>query len=103
MKFIVDAQLPFGLCRWLKVRGSEAHYGPDLFSGDEDDAVIARYAAEHQLIVVSKDRDLSISSRVTATEFCGCAAVTSLTPVSTSGSTRVGRSLRRNSTLASAL
>jgi predicted nuclease of predicted toxin-antitoxin system len=41
----------------LKERGSEAHYGPDLFSGDEDDAVIARYAAEHQLIVVSKDRD----------------------------------------------
>jgi predicted nuclease of predicted toxin-antitoxin system len=57
MKFLVDAQLPSGLCNWLEERAHEAAYVASVLSGDRSDDDIARFAAEHDLIVVTKDHD----------------------------------------------
>ena len=57
MKFLVDAQLPVGLCRWLEEHGHEANYAPRLLGGDRSDQDVARLAAEQGMIVVTKDRD----------------------------------------------
>lgn len=57
MKFIVDAQLPAGLCVWLQNQGHEALYSPDILGGGEGDHAIAQYAADNKLVVVTKDRD----------------------------------------------
>lgn len=57
MRFLVDAQLPGRLCDWLIDRGHEAVYVPIVMPGMAADAEIARYATQHQLILVSKDED----------------------------------------------
>jgi predicted nuclease of predicted toxin-antitoxin system len=57
MKFLVDAQLPPGLCDWLKERGHAAIHVREL--GDEvlTDIRIASILEEEQAILVSKDED----------------------------------------------
>jgi predicted nuclease of predicted toxin-antitoxin system len=57
MKFLVDAQLPPGLCRWLKARGHEAEHVFDLGLGAATDAAIAGRAAANGAALVSKDQD----------------------------------------------
>jgi predicted nuclease of predicted toxin-antitoxin system len=46
MRFLVDAQLPPGLCRWLRERGHEAEHVFDVGLGGVPDAEIARRAAD---------------------------------------------------------
>ncbi len=57
MRFLVDAQLPPGLCRWLVARGHEADHVNDLELGSAADTRIADYAVANDLILVSKDDD----------------------------------------------
>jgi predicted nuclease of predicted toxin-antitoxin system len=57
MKFLVDAQLPSALCKWIEGRGHQAVYAPDVLPGDTPDSAIAAYAAANQLIVITKDED----------------------------------------------
>ena len=58
MKYLVDAQLPPLLCKILASRGLEALHVDDIPNGDEVlDPEIARYADQHELIVISKDID----------------------------------------------
>jgi predicted nuclease of predicted toxin-antitoxin system len=58
VKFIVDAQLPPGLARYLadrfRVRASHVR---DLGLRDADDLTIFQYAKKMSLIVVTKDSD----------------------------------------------
>ena len=57
MKFLVDAQLPPGLCRWLDARGHEAEHVIDVGMGTATDAEVAARAEETDAILVSKDED----------------------------------------------
>ena len=41
MKFLIDAQLPPALCRWLETRGHEAEHVFELGMGTATDAEIA--------------------------------------------------------------
>ena len=54
MKFLIDAQLPPGLCSWLQARGHEAgHVG----AGAVPDEEIASRAEAAGAILISKDGD----------------------------------------------
>lgn len=56
MNFLVDAQLPPGLCRWLVARG---HAAVHVTQRDDalTDAEIAEWAETEGLVLVSKDED----------------------------------------------
>lgn len=57
MKFIVDAQLPPGLCIWLATRGHDATHVFDLGLGGATDVAIAERAITDDAFIVSKDED----------------------------------------------
>ena len=57
MKFLVDAQLPPGLCRWLEARGHSAVHVIEAMAGETPDREIAAYAIAKELILISKDDD----------------------------------------------
>ena len=63
MKFIVDAQLPFKLKKWLNEQGHDAIHTDDLPTKHlTPDSEIIKIAEKEDRIVVSKDSDfLSIS------------------------------------------
>ncbi|WP_076069932.1 DUF5615 family PIN-like protein [Sphingomonas montana] len=60
MRFLVDAQLPPGLCRWLAGRGHDAVHVSDVGLLAAADGVIADYAVAEDRIIVSKDEDFVI-------------------------------------------
>jgi predicted nuclease of predicted toxin-antitoxin system len=57
MKFLIDAQLPPGLCHWFEARGFEAVHVTDVGLSAANDLAIASYAEMQDLILVSKDDD----------------------------------------------
>lgn len=58
MRFLVDAQLPRRVTRWLTEKGHEARHTLDLPLGNRTpDADIIAFAAREQYIVVTKDED----------------------------------------------
>ena len=57
MKFIVDAQLPPGLCVWLAERWHIAQHVYDLGLGGSADVVIAERAVADDAIIITKDED----------------------------------------------
>lgn len=58
MKFLVDAQLPLRLGRWLKERGHDALHTLELPLGNRTpDTGIVALAAHENRIVVTKDSD----------------------------------------------
>ena len=57
MKFLVDAQLPPALCRWLATRGHEAVHVSEIGLLAAADAVIAERAIADDRILISKDED----------------------------------------------
>lgn len=56
MNFLVDAQLPPRLCRWLEARGHEAAHVSER-EGPLTDEAVAAWAEGEGLILVSKDDD----------------------------------------------
>ena len=57
MRFLVDAQLPPGLCGWLRERGHEAvHVFEIELLAASDEAIAARAEADGA-VLVSKDED----------------------------------------------
>jgi predicted nuclease of predicted toxin-antitoxin system len=62
MKFLVDAQLPPGLCRWLQARGHEAEHVFGLDMHEASDAAVAAIAAETGAALISKDEDFVVLS-----------------------------------------
>ncbi|TMJ17411.1 MAG: hypothetical protein E6G92_13905 [Alphaproteobacteria bacterium] len=57
MKFLVDAQLPPGLCDWLREKGHEAIHVRDLGEQVFTDIRIAQILEAEQSILLSKDED----------------------------------------------
>lgn len=60
MKFLVDAQLPPALARWLTEAGHEAQAVRDIELRDADDGAIWRHAEAHGCVIVTKDEDFAL-------------------------------------------
>ncbi len=67
MRFIVDAQLPPALARWLAQRGHEAEHVADRQLASASDAVIWEYALQVAAVIVTKDEDFAQRKMLTET------------------------------------
>jgi predicted nuclease of predicted toxin-antitoxin system len=63
VRFIVDAQLPPALARWLVEAGHEAWHVEEIGLRDAEDQPIWRHALENKAILLSKDEDFALRSR----------------------------------------
>ena len=58
MNFLIDAQLPPALARWISGLGHhQAVHAFDLGFHTADDSVLWKYAVEHQTVIITKDED----------------------------------------------
>ncbi len=57
MKFLIGAQLPPGLCRWLEARAHRAVHVTEVLAGETPDRDVAAYAVSNDLILITKDDD----------------------------------------------
>ena len=67
MKFLVDAQLPPSLARFLEDEGYEARAVREVGLRESDDGAIWEFAMKGEWIIVTKDEDFperSLHSRV---------------------------------------
>lgn len=62
MRFLVDAQLPPALARFLSDHGHEAQHVVDAGLLSAPDSDIWRQAHESQAVIVTKDEDFSLRS-----------------------------------------
>ena len=63
MRFLIDAQLPPGLARWLSARGHSCDHVNDLDLGAATDEQIEARAREIGAVVWSKDADFAHRAR----------------------------------------
>ena len=66
MNFLVDAQLPPGLARWLADQGHSAQHVNDVGLAGAEDSVIWNHALGVDAIVVTKDEDFAERTARTA-------------------------------------
>ena len=59
MRFLVDAQLPAALARWLAAEGHRAEHVADIGLASAPDKAIWDYALAAGAIIVTKDEDFS--------------------------------------------
>ncbi len=57
MRFLIDAQLPPGLARWLAARGHDCDHVNDIGLGAAPDDRIEAWARDAQAIIWTKDSD----------------------------------------------
>lgn len=57
MRFVIDAQLPPALGRWLGERGHEAEHVIDALGGSATDDAVVAHAARSGAVLLSKDAD----------------------------------------------
>ena len=57
MRFLVDAQLPPALARWLAAKGHEAMHVADIGLQGGSDTAIWTWASEQGAVIISKDDD----------------------------------------------
>lgn len=62
MRFLVDAQLPVALARWLTDRGLHAEHVGDTGLRAADDGTIWRKAMATGAVLVTKDEDFALRS-----------------------------------------
>ena len=67
MRFLIDAQLPPALARWLTSKGQEAQHVADVGLASAPDKEIWNYALAAGAVIVSKDDDFA-QRRVLAAE-----------------------------------
>jgi predicted nuclease of predicted toxin-antitoxin system len=60
VRFLVDAQLPPALARWLASQGHEAEHVTDIGLASARDRDIWEYARATAAVIVSKDEDFAI-------------------------------------------
>lgn len=60
MRFLIDAQLPPALARWLAARGHEAKHVMDLGMEAASDHAIWIHATQQNAVIVTKDEDFAI-------------------------------------------
>jgi predicted nuclease of predicted toxin-antitoxin system len=63
VRFLIDAQLPPALARWLCEAGHDARHVEDVNLREAEDSPIWRYALEHQTVIVTKDEDFAERAR----------------------------------------
>lgn len=66
MHFLIDAQLPPALARWLSDQGYSADHVVDLGLGGASDEVIWDHALTNAQVIVSKDDDFAIRRSLVA-------------------------------------
>lgn len=59
MKFLIDNQLPASLAKYLCTKGHDAQHVLNIGLASAKDMEICQYAAEHALVIVTKDEDFS--------------------------------------------
>ena len=59
MKFLINAQLPPALARWLCTQGYDAQHVEDLGLRDAEDRVIWAQAMSMHAIIITKDEDFA--------------------------------------------
>jgi predicted nuclease of predicted toxin-antitoxin system len=59
MRFLVDAQLPPALARFLADQGHQAEHVADLRMANTSDSALWRYALDQHTVIVTKDEDFS--------------------------------------------
>jgi predicted nuclease of predicted toxin-antitoxin system len=59
VRFLVDAQLPPGLARWIEAQGYEAKAVREVGLREAADSVIWEYAEQGGWVVVTKDDDFA--------------------------------------------
>lgn len=59
MKFLVDAQLPPALARWLREAGYDAQAVREVGLREADDGAIWRYAHAQGRVLLTKDEDFA--------------------------------------------
>jgi predicted nuclease of predicted toxin-antitoxin system len=62
VKFLVDAQLPPALARWLREAGHDAEHVEDAGLREADDGPIWAHALRTGAIIVTKDEDFAARS-----------------------------------------
>lgn len=67
MKFLVDAQLPPALARWLREAGHEAMHVEDVGLREASDTAIWTHALQGGAAIVTKDEDFAARSTREAT------------------------------------
>ena len=60
MRCLIDAQLPPGLCGWLREQGVEAEHVSDVLGGQTPDERIAEHARAEGLVLITKDDDFRL-------------------------------------------
>lgn len=59
MKFLIDAQLPPALARWLREAGHDAVHVEDVGLREGDDRALWAYAVQMSAVILTKDEDFS--------------------------------------------
>jgi predicted nuclease of predicted toxin-antitoxin system len=59
VKFLIDNQLPESLAKYLCTKGHDALHVLNVGLASAKDGEICKYAAEHALVMVTKDEDFS--------------------------------------------
>jgi predicted nuclease of predicted toxin-antitoxin system len=59
MRFIVDAQLPPALARWLAANGHEAEHVADKHMATASDTAIWDFALQAAAVIITKDEDFA--------------------------------------------
>lgn len=57
LRFLIDAQLPIGMARWLEKQGHDARHAFEVALHSATDRAIWDYASSSGAIIVSKDSD----------------------------------------------
>jgi predicted nuclease of predicted toxin-antitoxin system len=57
MRFLVDAQLPPALARWIAAQGHVAEHVASALAPTEPDAAIVHYAIANGAVIITKDSD----------------------------------------------
>lgn len=70
MKFLVDAQLPPALARWLAEAGFEAQAVREIGLREADDGVIWQHAEAGGCVIVTKDEDFALRAQASETGPC---------------------------------
>jgi predicted nuclease of predicted toxin-antitoxin system len=63
LHFIVDAQLPPALARWLMEAGHEAKHVEEIGLRNAEDQPIWRYTLENQAVLLTKDEDFAARAK----------------------------------------
>ena len=96
MRFLVDAQLPVSLARWLVARGHEAHHVSALKMSDASDTVIWNYAIDEHF---AQRRSFAKTGPVIVWVRLGIAGTKALLELFEQGFPSVGIAVQRGETL----